>query len=81
MTNPRMLNGRRYVLSFGCDVIRDGVFLELSDQTEEAAEVLADIFFYDEMGKAVFSAYKEDLPLQLIHWLVDAAVQKGWPIK
>ena len=80
MSELRTFNGRRYEIVFGSDVQRDGVFLELSDRTDPTIEILAEVFFYDELGRVVFNAYKESIPFQLIHWLVESAAKEGWPI-
>ena len=80
MSDQRTFNGRSYEIVFGNDVQRDGVYLELSDSTTETVEILAEVFFYDELGKVVFSAYKDAIPFQLIHWLVESATKEGWPI-
>ncbi|WP_220814809.1 hypothetical protein [Pseudomonas paralcaligenes] len=80
MSSIRTFEGRRYEIIFGSDVQRDGIYLELSDRTDEIVEVLAEVFFYDEHGKAIFNVYKNGIPLQLIHWLVELAAKEGWPI-
>lgn len=74
----REFEGRRYEILFGSDVLRDGVYLELSDRTDEVAVALAEVFYFDELGKAVFSAFKEDVPLELIEWLMVEVDKEGW---
>lgn len=80
MSSCRVFEGRRYEVIFGSDVQRNGVYLELSDRTDAVIEILAEVIFYDEVGKVVFNTYKEGIPFQLIHWLVESATKEGWPI-
>jgi len=77
----RILNNRRYEICFGSDVLRDGVFLELSDRSGDVIEVLAEAFFYDEEGRVVFSCFKEQVPYVLIKWLHETVAAEGWPIE
>ena len=72
--------GRRYELLFGSDVIRDGVFLELSELADGVRDVIAEAFFYDELGHVVFNAYRLEVPYPLIKWLYDAVLKEGWPV-
>jgi hypothetical protein len=74
------IDGRKYEIIFGSDIIHDGVYLELSDVTGKSFEVLAVVFYYDEIGKIEFNCYKERMPYQLIKWLMDEVEKKNWPI-
>jgi hypothetical protein len=80
MSELKEYEGRKYEIIFGSDVQRDGVFLELSDRTEETNKVIAEVFHYDEIGKVVFNGYKEEIPYQLIKWLMDEVAKEKWPI-
>ncbi|WP_163836719.1 hypothetical protein [Spartinivicinus ruber] len=80
MSELKEFEGRKYEIIFGSDVQRDGVYLELSDRTEKEIEVIAEVFHYDELGKVVFSCYKENVPFQLIKWLMDEVAKEDWPI-
>lgn len=62
MSELKEYKGRSYEILFGSDIQRDCVYLELSDRTKEPFEVLAEIIHYDEIGKVVFSCYKEEIP-------------------
>lgn len=73
-------NGRRYEIIFGSDVQRDCVYLELSDRSKEPFEVLAEVIHYDEIGKVVFSCYKEEIPFPLVQWLFDEVAKENWPL-
>lgn len=80
MSETRKLAGRKYEIIFGTDVQRDGVYLELSDRTDDPIEVLATVFYYDELGKVVFSAPKVEIPFTLIQWLMAEVSKENWPI-
>ena len=76
MSVLKELEGRKYEIIFGSDVQRDGVYLELSDRTGETVEVIAEVFYYDEIGKVVFNCFREEIPYQLIKWLMDEAAKE-----
>ena len=73
-------NGSKYEILFGSEVHRDCVFLELSDRSKEPFEVLAEVIHYDEIGKVVFSCYKEEVPFPLIQWLLEEVAKESWPL-
>lgn len=79
MSELKEIDGRKYEIIFGSDVIRDGVYLELSDRTEENIDILAEVFYYNELGKIEFNCFKERVPYQLIKWLMDEVEKKNWP--
>ena len=79
MSVLKELEGRKYEIIFGSDVRRDGVYLELSDRTGETVEVIAEVFYYDEIGKVVFNCFREEIPNQLIKWLMDEVAKENWP--
>jgi hypothetical protein len=72
--------GRRYEILFGSDVQRDCVYLELSDRSTEPFEILAEVIYYDELGKVVFSCYREEVPFPLIQWLLEEVAKESWPL-
>jgi hypothetical protein len=59
-------DGRPYELVYGSDSQRDGVYLELSDASGDEAVVIVDAFRWDPDGRITFSAYREDVPLEII---------------
>jgi hypothetical protein len=61
-------DGRPYELVYGSDSQRDGVYLELSDASGDEAVVIVDAFRWDPDGRITFSAYREDVPLEIIEW-------------
>jgi hypothetical protein len=80
MGQQRWIGHRRYEILFGSDVQRDGVYLELSECTEQTRNVLAEVFFYDEIGRLVFTSFEPDIPYSLVKWLHDAVINEGWHI-
>ncbi len=81
MSKLKEYEGRKYEIIFGSDVQRNGVYLELSDRTNETIEVIAEVFHYDEIGKVVFNCYRKSVPYQLIAWLFDEVAKERWPIQ
>jgi len=65
---------------FCTEVLKDCVYLELSDRTIEPFEVLAKATHYDEIGKVVFDCYKEEIPMHLIKWFMAEVEKENWPI-
>ena len=64
------LVGRRYELVFGSDSQRDGVYWELSDVSEPDPVVILDAFHWDADGRVTFSAYREDVPFEVVEWFI-----------
>ena len=59
--------GRRYEIIKGSDVQRDGVYVELSDITEEDKRLyLLTIFHSDENGTELFSTEKLEIPYSIL---------------
>ncbi len=73
-------DGKKYEIVFGTDVQRDGVYLELSDCTTDTIKIIAEVFYYDEIGKVIFNCYHEGIPYQLIKWFMDEVEKEKWPI-
>ena len=65
------VGSRIYKVVLGSDVIRDGMYLELSEDGGNAS--IAEVLFSDETGKFVLNTYGNDVPLEAIEWLVSEA--------
>jgi len=63
-------DGRSYELVFGNDVERDGVYLELSDVADADPHVVLDAFCWEPDGRITGSAYREDVPLEIVEWFI-----------
>lgn len=68
---------KRYELLRVSDVDRDGMWLELRDATYN--EVLT-IFYSDASGQMTFTAYEQDLSLDLVEWFIQKARQALPPL-
>jgi hypothetical protein len=69
--------GRRYEVRRGSDVERDGMYLEIAD---DANARLADVFYSDQDNSMTFTAYRADLPLPVVEWLIAQARLRLTPI-
>jgi hypothetical protein len=65
--------GRRYRTTLCSDVTADGMYLEVNDMTDETQPAVADVFYSDQTHDMVFSAYRENIPLELVEWLIREA--------
>jgi len=80
MSQEKWIGDRKYEILFGSDVLRDGVFLELSEYCDRTRNLLAEVFCYDEIGRLVFTAFEPEIPYSLVKWLHDAVENEGWPV-
>jgi len=62
---------RRFDAVRGSDVVRDGMYLELSE--DGGKQGIAEVFFSDETGEFVLNTFGNDVPLEAIEWLVSEA--------
>jgi hypothetical protein len=62
--------GAEYHLTRGSDVVRDGMFLEAELLEGEKRRVLVEVFYSDATGKFVVSCFEENVPMELIEYLV-----------
>ncbi len=62
--------GLAFEARMASDLIHDGMVLELLDG---AGDVVADVFYSNITGEMSFSAYRRDLPLAVIEWLIACA--------
>lgn len=63
-------SGENFEILLGSDVIDDGMYLEAQDKEHN---VLLFAFFNDIDGEFTFSAYREDLPFELVEFFVAKA--------
>ncbi|OBU04888.1 hypothetical protein [Morganella psychrotolerans] len=66
-------NGTRYEIIRGSDVVRDGMYLELSLPDTYPVEQLAEIFYSDVTHDFIISIFADSLPLSVIEILVAEA--------
>jgi hypothetical protein len=65
-----IFEGHAYETQMASDLIRDGMTLELLDGS---GDVVADVIYSDATGEMRFSAYRRDLPLAAVEWLIACA--------
>ena len=70
------IGGRRYTTLLCSDVDADGMYLELREVTDEGQPAVADIFYSDQTHEKVLSAYRENIPLGLVEWLIERARER-----
>lgn len=70
--------GRRYSYLIGSDVERDGMYLELSDVTEETADVL-EVFYSDQTGAMTVTTFCENIAFEAVEWALDQARSRLLP--
>jgi hypothetical protein len=67
----RLRNGPgRHTSESACSAV---TCLELSDASGDEAVVIVDAFRWDPDGRITFSAYREDVPLEIIEWFTAEA--------
>ncbi|MBF9195420.1 hypothetical protein [Microvirga terrestris] len=74
-----VVGGRRYTTLLCSDVDADGMYLELREITDEGQPAVADIFYSDQTHDMALSAYRENIPLELIEWLIQQARERLIP--
>ena len=65
--------GRRYGIYMASDVHRDGMGLELMDETERPHALVLEVFFSDADGAMTLTAYREAIPLELVEEVTSQA--------
>jgi hypothetical protein len=65
--------GRTYEIVFGSDVVRDGVFLELTDWTGAEPKIILEAFWSDAIGTFTVYACCTDLPFVVLDHFVQEA--------
>jgi len=65
--------GRKYACVQGSDLIRDGMFLELSETDGIESRLAMEVFYSDETGKMVVTAFQNEIPLPAVEWVISSA--------
>ncbi len=68
---------KQYEMTFGSDVINDGMYLELR---ENYSDVLLFAFWSDADSEFTFSAYQSDLPFDLVELFIQEARRRLPPV-
>ncbi|RWC25140.1 MULTISPECIES: hypothetical protein [unclassified Mesorhizobium] len=65
--------GRRYEIYLQSDVHRDGMALELMDETEHPYVLVLEVFYADTDGALTLTAHREAVPLELVERVTSQA--------
>ena len=63
---------RQYHTTRGSDIHRDGMFLEVTDETVEPACIL-EVFYSDVSREMTVTLFKPDVPLEVVEWAASEA--------
>ncbi|WP_206098197.1 hypothetical protein [Pantoea endophytica] len=63
----------KYEMRRGSDVLRDGMYLELSVSETSPLRQVAEIFFSDITHEFFLTCYEENIPLEVIEELISKA--------
>ena len=64
---------RDYALTLASDVPSDSMLLELDDVSSGARDTVADVRYDDAGGGMTLSAYRRELPLEAVEYLIAEA--------
>jgi len=63
--------GIEYSFTRGSDVNRDGMFLEATVVGSSPSRTVAEIFYSDKTGQFAVSCFEENVPLELIEFMIE----------
>lgn len=63
-------NGIEYEILRGSDVIRDGMYLEASISKLDIRDQVLEIFYSDIDGSSTVSYCKDDIPVELVEYMI-----------
>ncbi len=65
--------GTEYEIIQGSDILRNGVFLELTEYCSNFIDQVAEVFIPDDEGEVIFSCRKQSVPYEVISVLISEA--------
>lgn len=74
-------NGIEYEFGRGSDVIRDGMYLELTMANTDPVLQLAEVFYSDVSHQFTVTCYEPNIPLEVIETLIEQAKKLLPPIE
>jgi len=74
---PFSCRGQEFEFVVGSDVQRDGMYFEVTDTLAEP-DVL-EVFYSDQTDQMTFTAYRRDIPLELVEWALTMAKERLVP--
>jgi hypothetical protein len=69
--------GQTYRVVVGTDLERDGMFVEIANSD---GVNLAEVFYSDKDGRMTFTAWKQELPLEVVEWAAVYARERLTPV-
>jgi len=67
------VNGVGYQFVRGSDVIRDGMYIEVSIEGSSPLLILAEVFYSDQTAAFTLSCFEENIPLDVVEELINIA--------
>lgn len=74
-------NDTEYELSRGSDIVRDGMFLELTVANTNPILQLAEVFYSDVTHQFTLTCFEPNIPLEVIETLIEQAKKLLPPIE
>ena len=66
---------KEYRYTMGSDVIRDGMYIEISDQPN-GTDAIIEIFYSDVSHSMNVALYKPNVPLEVVEWAISVARER-----
>ncbi|MEY1161169.1 hypothetical protein [Providencia manganoxydans] len=74
-------NDTEYELTRGSDIVRDGMFLELTVANTNPILQLAEVFYSDVTHQFTLTCFEPNIPLEVIETLIEQAKKLLIPIE
>ena len=74
-------NGIEYEFGRGSDIVRDGMYLELTMANTDPVLQLAEVFYSDVTHQFTLTCFEPNIPLEIIETLIEQAKKLLPPIE
>ncbi|WP_272578011.1 MULTISPECIES: hypothetical protein [unclassified Providencia] len=74
-------NGIKYEFGRGSDIVRDGMYLELTMANTDPVLQLAEVFYSDVTHQFTLTCFEPNIPLEVIETLIEQAKKLLIPIE
>ena len=75
------MSKNQYEMRRGSDVLRDGMYLELSIRGSSPLRLVAEVFYSDITHEYFVTCYEENIPLEILENLISQAKKSLPPMK
>ena len=75
------MSKNQYEMRRGSDVLRDGMYLELSIRGSSPLRLVAEVFYSDITHEYFVTGYEENIPLEILENLISKAKKSLPPMK